>query len=120
MKQTSINRWPGQAQLILTVCEKGEKLELSLSWSALRQSAPRRVHSGTNSTLFLGGVVDVGKLIGQLSKSEKSRAEMEQQLADAVKTLNDVKEVSNKHSSSKDKLLASGVLFASAEGLRSF
>ena len=45
---------------------------------------------------------------------------MEQQLADAVKTLNDVKEVSNKHSSSKDKLLASGVLFASAEGLRSF
>ena len=69
---------------------------------------------------FLGGVVDVGKLIGQLSKSEKSRAEMEQQLADAVKTLNDVKEVSNKHSNSKDKLLASGVLFASAEGLRSF
>ena len=54
-----------------------------------------------------GSVVDVGKLLSQLSKSEKLRSGMEAQLAEAVKSLNEVKEVSNKQSNSKEKLQVS-------------
>ena len=49
----------------------------------------------------------MGKLINQLSKSEKTRAELELQLAESVRSLAEVKEVSNKNSSSKDKLVVS-------------
>jgi hypothetical protein len=53
---------------------------------------------------FPGSVVDVGKLLSQLSKSEKVRSDLDLQLADSIKNLNEVKEVSNKQSNSKEKL----------------
>ena len=51
----------------------------------------------------VGGVVDVGKLMSQLSKSEMLRSSLELQLADSLKSLTCEKEVSSKHSASKDK-----------------
>ena len=45
----------------------------------------------------------MGKLISQLSKSEMLRSSLELQLADSLKSLTCEKEVSSKHSASKDK-----------------
>lgn len=49
-------------------------------------------------------MIDVGKLLSQLSRSEKARSDIESQLAESIKSLNEVKEVSTKHSASKEKL----------------
>jgi hypothetical protein len=43
-------------------------------------------------------------VLSQLSKSEKSKSELEGQLAEALKTLADLKEASSKQSSLKEKL----------------
>ena len=65
------------------------------------QSSPKK----SFIILFPGSVVDVGKLMKQLTKSEKAKADLELQLADTNKNLAEVKEVSNKHASSKEKLM---------------
>ena len=54
-----------------------------------------------------GSVVDVGKLLGQLKRSEKARSDTESQLKSAHKTVQDLKEASEKHSSVKDRLQVS-------------
>ena len=56
---------------------------------------------------FVGSVVDVGKLLSQLSRSENCRVEIESQLAETSKSLAEVKDVASKHASSKDKLQVS-------------
>jgi len=53
---------------------------------------------------YRGSVVDVGKLLGQLKRSEKARSDTESQLKSAHKTVQDLKEASEKHSSVKDRL----------------
>merc|ERR1711988_722139 len=53
---------------------------------------------------YRGSVVDVGKLLGQLKRSEKAGSDTESQLKSAQKTVQDLKEASEKHSSVKDRL----------------
>jgi len=54
--------------------------------------------------IFLGSVVDVGQLISQLSRSEKSLADSERQLAETTKKLNDLKDSTDRLASGKEKL----------------
>lgn len=51
-----------------------------------------------------GSVVDVGKLLGQLKRSEKARSDTESQLKSAQKTVQEYKEATEKFNSSKEKL----------------
>jgi len=53
---------------------------------------------------YRGSVVDVGKLLGQLKRSETARSDTESQLKSAHKTVQELKEASEKHSSVKDRL----------------
>ncbi len=59
-----------------------------------------------NSSLFsaTGSVVDVGQLLAQLSRSEKSRADSERRLTDTTKKLNEIKDASEKLAVGKEKL----------------
>ena len=54
--------------------------------------------------LLLGSVVDVSKLLSQLKRSEKARSDTESQLKSALKTTQELKDASEKHSSVKEKL----------------
>ncbi len=49
-------------------------------------------------------MVDVKKLLSQLERSEKSRCDTESRFDEAVRTLADVKEANERHSSIRDKL----------------
>ena len=51
-----------------------------------------------------GSIVDVRKLMSQLERSEKARGESEARAGDYLKSLNDLKEASEKHNSIRDKL----------------
>ena len=57
-----------------------------------------------NFVTFSGSVVDVGKLLSQLKRSEKARSDTEANLKSALKNVHDLKEASEKHTSVKDKL----------------
>ena len=48
--------------------------------------------------------MDVRKLMSQLERSEKARGESEARAGDYLKSLNDLKEASEKHNSVRDKL----------------
>ena len=48
--------------------------------------------------------MDVRKLMSQLERSEKARGESEARAGDYLKSLNDLKEASDKHNSVRDKL----------------
>ena len=54
--------------------------------------------------LIPGSVVDVGKLLSQLKRSETARSDTESQLKSAQKTVQEYKEASEKHFTVKDKL----------------
>ena len=71
------------------------------------------------TTLFVfeipGSVVDVGKLLTQLKRSETARSDTESQLKSACKSVQELKDASEKHASVKDKLQVSfGLLFFNA------
>ena len=68
--------------------------------------------------LFSGSVVDVGKLLSQLKRSEKARSDTEANLKSALKNVGDLKEASEKHTSVKDKLQV--IFFFHFGGLFSF
>merc|ERR1712008_321850 len=51
-----------------------------------------------------GSVVDVGKLLTQLKRSETARSDTERQLKSACKSVQELKDASEKHSSVKEKL----------------
>ena len=68
--------------------------------------------------LFSGSVVDVGKLLSQLKRSEKARSNTEANLKSALKNVGDLKEASEKHTSVKDKLQV--IFFFHFGGLFSF
>ena len=53
--------------------------------------------------------MDVRKLMSQLERSEKARGESEARAGDYLKSLNDLKEASEKHTSIRDKLQVRGV-----------
>lgn len=55
-------------------------------------------------TRHTGSVVDVGQLLAQLSRSEKSRADSERRLAETTKKLNEMKDASEKLTVGKEKL----------------
>ena len=63
------------------------------------------------TTLFdfeiTGSVVDVGKLLTQLKRSETARSDTESQLKSACKSVQELKDASEKHASVKDKLQVS-------------
>ena len=63
------------------------------------------------TTLFVfeipGSVVDVGKLLTQLKRSETARSDTESQLKSACKSVQELKDASEKHASVKDKLQVS-------------
>lgn len=46
----------------------------------------------------------MGKLLSQLERSEKARVDVEAKLTDNLKSLNELKEASEKHNSVKEKL----------------
>ena len=54
-----------------------------------------------------GSVVDVGKLLTQLKRSETARSDTESQLKSACKSVQELKDASEKHASVKDKLQVS-------------
>ena len=62
-----------------------------------------------------GSVVDVGKLLTQLKRSETARSDTESQLKSACKSVQELKDASEKHSSVKDKLQVSFDLLFSNE-----
>ena len=64
-----------------------------------------------NSSLFdiTGSVVDVGKLLSQLKRSENARSDTERQLKSAQKSVQELKDASEKQSSAKDKLQVSPI-----------
>ncbi len=70
---------------------------------------------------FSGSVVDVGKLLSQLKRSEKARSDTESQLKTALKTVAECKEAAEKHTSVKEKLQVFYFLkiLASSESIQS-
>jgi len=57
---------------------------------------------------YRGSIVDVRKLMSQLERSEKARGESEARAGDYLKSLNDLKEASEKHNAVRDKLQSEG------------
>ena len=53
---------------------------------------------------FRGSIVDVKKLMNQLERSERARVDSEARAADYLKSLTDLREASEKHTSVRDKL----------------
>ena len=54
--------------------------------------------------VIAGNLVDVKKLLNQLERSEKARGEAESKLAETAKSLSDVKDANERHTSVKEKL----------------
>ena len=63
-------------------------------------------------TAIPGSIVDVRKLMSQLERSEGARGESEARAGDYLKSLNDLKEASEKHNSVRDKLQVRRMLYS--------
>merc|ERR1712029_994922 len=82
----------------------GKGFKAFLPKAEVQLSSDVSTHLAEGMCSYRGSVVDVGKLLSQLKRSEKARSDTEANLKSALKNVHDLKEASEKHTSVKDKL----------------
>merc|ERR1719410_1460609 len=82
----------------------GKGFKAFLPKAEVQPSSDSSTHLAEGMCSYRGSVVDVGKLLSQLKRSEKARSDTEANLKSALKNVHDLKEASEKHTSVKDKL----------------